>query len=177
MRKYGWHGIVVEPVPYLFKRLKETYAGQVGIAFENVAIGAEDGYKTFYRIKENAEPQNPYYYEYLGSFRKEVVLKHRYLIPHFDKYFMSEEIRCVSFTTLIDTHGVQKIDVLHIDTEGYDYEIIKTIPFERIRPHMILYEHSHLSATDKRACQVLLKEKGYRLRRMYKDTLAYTEAG
>src|SRR5262249_55266635 len=39
-----WHGIMIEPVPYVFQRLRANY-GPLGdrIALENVAIGAVDG--------------------------------------------------------------------------------------------------------------------------------------
>lgn len=170
--KYGWKGILIEPVPYLFQKLKTTYRGQESLIFENIAIANKDGYKTFYRVEENNEPGNPPWYDQLGSFRKEVVLKHRDKVPNLEKHLISEEIQCLSFDSLMLKHAVKKIDLLHIDAEGYDYEIIKTVPFARIKPHMILYEHKHLSGEDRRACLALLRANGYAILEMRNDTFA-----
>ncbi len=57
--KYHWKGILIEPIPFLFKRLKKTYENQNGLIFENIAISEKDGNKIFYRIEENHEPNNP----------------------------------------------------------------------------------------------------------------------
>ena len=46
--------------------------------------------------------------------------------------------------TLLDRHHVKKIDLLQIDVEGYDYELLKSFNFERIKPQLIRYEHRHL---------------------------------
>jgi FkbM family methyltransferase len=171
--KYKWRGILIEPVPYLYEKLKNTYAGQEGLDFENIAIADKDGYKTFYRVEEYYEPGNPLWYDQLGSFRKEVLLKHRNLVPNLEKHLISEQIPCLSFNSLLQERGVTKINLLHIDTEGYDYEIIKTIPFGLIKPYIILYEHKHLSREDKQACVSLLTDEGYRTLELHSDTVAY----
>jgi hypothetical protein len=62
---------------------------------------------------------------------------------------------------------------LNIDTEGYDFEIIKLIDFSEIKPSMILYEHIHLNAMDSTQCMNLLKDKGYSLIIQGKDTFAF----
>ncbi|MFZ2200003.1 MAG: FkbM family methyltransferase [Microgenomates group bacterium] len=171
--KYGWRGILVEPVFSMFRKLKNTYLGVKGLIFENVAIDAKDGYRKFYRLRDNNEPDMPIWYNQLGSFVKEVVEKHRDLIHNFDKYFVSQDVVCLSFKTLLETHEVSKVDLLHIDTEGYDYEIIKLIPFEIVKPKMILYEHIHLKLVDASECLELLKTQGYKILQTDYDVLAY----
>ena len=171
--KYSWRGILIEPVPYLYEKLKNTYAGQEGLVFENIAIADKDGHKTFYRVEENDEPGNPFWYDQLGSFCKEVLLKHRAMVPNLEKHLISEQIPCLSFNSLLKKCGVTKITLLHIDTEGYDYEIIKTVPFGLIKPYIILYEHKHLSRDDKQACVSLLTEQGYRTLELHSDTFAH----
>jgi hypothetical protein len=37
-QKYGWPGLLVEPLPDLFQRLQNTYHGYVNLSFANVAI-------------------------------------------------------------------------------------------------------------------------------------------
>ena len=42
-------------------------------------------------------------------------------------------------------HNVNDISFILIDTEGYDYEIIKLIDFEKYKPSILIFEHKHLS--------------------------------
>ncbi|MBK7697246.1 MAG: FkbM family methyltransferase [Saprospiraceae bacterium] len=37
------------------------------------------------------------------------------------------------------------IDLLHIDTEGYDWEILKQLRLAKYFPRPIIFEHKHLS--------------------------------
>jgi len=173
IQRYRWKGILVEPVSSLFRRLKHTYRNISGLIFENVAIRDEDGYRTFYRIEENAEPDNPIWYDQLGTFHRNVIEKHRDEIPNFDKHFLRERVRCISLNTLLKKHNVSTIDLLFIDAEGDDYEIIKHIPFGAIEPAMIWYEHQHLRRFDRTQCAELLSSHGYRLRKTEEDTFAY----
>jgi FkbM family methyltransferase len=173
--KNKWKGILIEPVPYIFKKLKRTYKGFKGLTFENVAIGERSGYKTFYRIERNNNPDNPAWYDQLGSFKKAVVEKHRNEIPDFYKNLISEKVRCISLNKLLSKHKVSKINLLHIDTEGYDYEIIKHIPFGTTKPEMIFYEHLHLTKSDENLCEKLLRDNGYKLMSTKEDTLAYLD--
>ncbi|MFA5155121.1 MAG: FkbM family methyltransferase [Patescibacteria group bacterium] len=170
---YKWHGLLVEPVQYLFEELKENYRNSPDIAFENIAISDHDGVETFYRVEKNNEPGNPRWYEQLGSFHKEVVLKHRCLVPNIDKHLISERIPVMSFQNLLKKYAVGKIDLLHIDTEGHDYQIIQNIPFATIKPKMILYEYRHLSPRDDQICKDLLTSQGYSIIQSHSDNFAY----
>ncbi|OGK32270.1 hypothetical protein A3F57_03775 [Candidatus Roizmanbacteria bacterium RIFCSPHIGHO2_12_FULL_36_11] len=173
--KYHWNGILIEPVRYIFKRLKKTYKSFSGLAFENVAIDNKDGYRTFYWIEKNSEPGNPFWYDQLGTFKKEVIQKHRNEIPNFDKYLIKERVKCLSFSKLLNKHSVYKIDFLCIDTEGYDYELIKLIPFDTLEPKMILYEHKHLSLSDNKQCEKLLEKHGFQLIKTDENMFAYKQ--
>ena len=48
--KYCWRGILIEPVQYLFEKLKHNYRDREGLIFENAAIAETDGCKAFYRL-------------------------------------------------------------------------------------------------------------------------------
>jgi FkbM family methyltransferase len=173
IKKYHWKGILVEPIPYLFRKLQQTYAGMQGLVFENVAIDKRDGQRTLYRVEENSEPNNPFWYDQLGSFSKEFVLRHRDMVPNLEAHLLSEDVPCLSMGSLLRKHGIRKLNFLHIDTEGYDYEIIKTVPFGTVKPDMILYEHQHLSDRDRKECFAFLRDLGYKVLKLRLDTFAY----
>src|SRR5574342_485666 len=53
-KKKGWKAVLVEPVPYLFERLKKNYGGSNRFTFENVAVN--NGEKAcFYWVDESAK--------------------------------------------------------------------------------------------------------------------------
>jgi hypothetical protein len=83
----------------------------------------------------------------------------------------------MSFQDLIQENHVKKIDLLQIDTEGYDYEIIKMIDFHEIKPHIIHFEHrinaEVMSRDEFRECMNYLYANGYFVMMTYSDAVAY----
>jgi hypothetical protein len=76
---------------------------------------------------------------------------------------------------LLEKHGIRTIDLLHLDTEGYDYEIIKQVNFRTFNPRIILYETVHLTDADRARCSEYLMSQGYNLINSYVDTLAHLD--
>ncbi len=172
VKKYGWKGILVEPVEYIFDKLKKNYRGVSGLQFERVAIGEKNGFKKFYHIQKSEGSNLPLWYDEIGSFYKTNLLRHTDRIPDIEKRIASEEVPVLTFETLLKKYDVSKIDFLQIDAEGHDYHILKQVPFERVKPAIILYEDRHLSEKQKKLCQQLLIKQGYTLVRGV-DCLAY----
>ena len=85
---------------------------------------------------------------------------------------VEEEIECVTLHEIFERNSVKKIDLLHIDTEGFDYDILSQVNLERFKPLVILYEHRHLSADKKEKAILLLKRAGYNCCEYGGDTLA-----
>ena len=157
--KYHLPGIMVEPVPYLFQRLLDNYKHEKNLFFENAAIGDSGKGLTFYSLPET--PGLPVWHNQLGSFRKDIILKHRFAIPNIEELILEEEINVISFDDLMKKYSVAQISLLFIDTEGYDYEIIKTIDFENYDIENILFENKHLSFEEHNDCITYLKAQGF----------------
>lgn len=170
--KHKWKGILVEPIKYLFNRLIKNYNNKRGLIFKNVAVSKKRGYKTIYYLKEQ-KTGLPWWHNQLGSFYKKNVLKHKDKIKNIKNYLIKEKVKCVTINDILKKNKVDKIDLLHIDTEGYDYEIIKSLNFKKIVPEMIFYEHKHLNIKNKNLCNKFLLNKGYLIIEGEKDTLAY----
>jgi FkbM family methyltransferase len=172
VRRYQWSGLLVEPVATYFERLKENYRGYLGLSFENAAISDTEGERAFYRIREDLD-YLPAWCAGLGTFYLDVLLTHRWAIPNLDAYVLEERVRCISLGQLLAKHGVRRIDLLAIDTEGYDYELIKQVDFDRMRPAMLLYEHQYIREADRKACEAMLRRQGYTLSRHLGNTFAF----
>jgi FkbM family methyltransferase len=159
-----WRGIMVEPVPYVFDRLRKNYEAYGRIALENVAVGDADGQMPFYHLIE-PRPDDlaslPDWYDGVGSFSREAVAGHVTHIPDIEERIVRRDVQVVTFDTLCRRNNVSRVDLLLIDTEGHDWEILKSIDFARWRPRLVIYEHYHLSPTARRAAREHLRLVGY----------------
>jgi FkbM family methyltransferase len=174
IRKRQWRGVMVEPVPYVFERLQRNYRRYRRLQLENVAIAQQDGHAPFYHLpKVSADEQAslPQWYDALGSFSRDIILSHKPYIPDIADRIACIEVPTVTFETLCQRNRIDHLDLVHIDTEGYDYEILKLIDFERWRPRLVIYEHHHLGAARPEA-EAYLRQHGYELMHEALDTWA-----
>ena len=161
---HDWTGIMVEPVPYVFERLRRNYAGVAGVTLENVAIADRDGELPFWRLSDAAPEERerlPSWYDGIGSLSREAVLSHARHIPDIEQRLVGEPLPCLTFESLCRKHDVERLDLLLIDTEGYDWDMIRGIDLERRHPRLLVYEHYHLSAEERAACRAHVERHGY----------------
>jgi hypothetical protein len=67
------------------------------------------------------------------------------------------------------------VHLLHVDTEGYDYEVLKTLDFGRHAPLSIFIEHRHLSDAHKTEMLHHLRTRGCSVRDCGGDYFAVNE--
>jgi FkbM family methyltransferase len=172
--RHSWSGVMVEPVPYVFARLRRNYGNFPGVRLENMAVAAspEPATLPFYYVAEApaTELDLPSWYDELGSFRKEVVLSHAAQVPDLEKRLVTIQVPCVTLEALCRRNGLAAVDLLHMDTEGYDAELLAAMDFRGLRPVLLIYEHKHLGEARRRQCQELLRGHGYALFEEDQDT-------
>jgi FkbM family methyltransferase len=164
---------MVEPVPYVFERLRANCADLQGVVLENAAIADRNGKLPFYHVaqEDGRERANlPRWYDGIGSFSREVVLNHASLVPDLDRRLVETYVACLTFDSLCRKHGVSHVDLLLIDTEGYDHEILKNIDWDAHRPRLIVYEHYHLASDERAAARDQLQSLGYEIKEEGFDT-------
>lgn len=146
-----WQGLFVEPVPYLFERLRRNYAGRDGLIFENVAIN-DGSMQPFYWIDPAARtemPDLPEWFDQLGSFNEGHVRTVPELGEVLLRYRRVTNVRGWTFQQLLDRHRITSFDILHIDTEGYDWQVLCQVDFMRYQPQIVIYEHKCLEPGDR----------------------------
>ena len=74
--------------------------------------------------------------------------------------------------TLLKKFGISTIDLLQIDAEGNDYKVVKIFKIDQFKPRAIIFEHAHLSETDKTSCLNHLKSHNYGVVHFGPNTLA-----
>jgi len=176
----NWTGIFVEPVDLMFQRLQKNYDFSERFIFENVAIGSTTETRKFYYVSENAKELGDSvssWYDQIGSFDKAHLLKHcTGRNSRLEPYIVEQEVKCVRLQDILDKHRVKKIDLIHIDAEGFDYEVLSQIDFKKYKPSIVIYEHYHLSVDEKLKAESILQTHGYTVTELEEDTLALLRA-
>jgi FkbM family methyltransferase len=185
VQQYHWRGLLVEPQPAVFEQLKQTYQHEPQLIFENALIGYEDGLATLYTIRDD-NSSLPFWLSQSASLNREIVkstlcywkqTRKLEAIPD-DYESLIEEVLLPSITvkTVLSKHNIAGVDLLIIDTMGFDFEILKMFPFETCKPAIIHFEHLMMPVADQQACFQFLANLGYGLTQVAQDTIAYLYA-
>jgi len=165
-------GIAVEPLPDFFKELTQTYAQHPQVKLVNAAIHRHDRRVTLFRVPRD-QPNVPDQVHGTASLNP----KHHELLGIPADIIVKEAVPAMSLAELFETCGVKRIDLLQIDTEGYDAEIVRML-FETVwRPELIRFEHGisegTMSVDEFWALGRLLMDNGYSVVTEDADAIAY----
>ena len=143
VKVHNWEGVLVEPVPYLFKRLKENYPTDSKVQFVQACCGSEEGIFPFYEVDESAEAISPVA-PFLSSFDRSVIMNHACFVPDMEKYINTIPIQTKRVDTIVKESGIGNIHVLVTDTEGHDDKVLSGYNFDNHRPMAVYMEHKHI---------------------------------
>ena len=173
---YNFKGIYVEPIPYLFEKLKNNIGGEN--LFENSAISDYIGkidmmtidqsvidsglvHNCFYGMSAVYPPKNG-----LGSEGDR---------PTVEKYGKLVSVNCITFDYLLYKHDIKKFDVVKIDAEGHDYHIFKQINLEKYRPSVVRIEWINLESDEKEKIKNIFDSNKYVYEISGQDIIGLTE--
>ena len=159
---HGWRGILVEPDPANFKKLKENYRSFERLIFENTGIGPEQGELLFYKIKDITD-QEPGWYDQVGSFDKKTFLKNISYGNGLDQRLVAEPLPVITFDQLLKKNNFGTPDLLHIDAEGFDYRILRSIDFTKYEICLVLFEGEWMTKTELKEIVQYLRRHDYRV--------------
>lgn len=166
-------GLVVEPLKDVFEQLAANYRPYPRVTAVNTAIHATLRSAEMYRVDPSKLEGLDVWARGIGSFKGQ---------HHVDAgipaaAMRKEVVSCVTLEELLQGHHVGEIDLLQIDTEGYDAEILRMIDFNRRRPAIIRFEHGMpngiMTHAELTACVALLMDHGYVVATEYFDAVAY----
>ena len=155
-------GLLIEPVPYNFNRLKANFQDSKRFLLEQVAIGSTPGEATFYSVDPSANKiiaGRKSFFEKIGSLNRKHILK--FLNGALEPFIVESKVKVCTLSGILKKNCIQDIHFLQIDTEGYDYEVLKTLDFANLSPVMIIIEHIHLSNAHKTEMVNLLRKYSY----------------
>ena len=152
-------GLIIEPLPHLFRQLKRNYRDMPGAILVNAAIASEPGTQTMYYA--DPKPGDPDWTDQLGSFSREQVEKHANMMSGGAIDIREKPVKCLDWKTLLEKYDVRRCEKLFIDAEGYDWFLVVSFPFNLFRPRSIMFEYFHLSPAQHACTMGRLRENGY----------------
>lgn len=170
IKKYDLPALLVEPLPDIFRSLENNYRDSPRVVLENCAISTQDGQQTMYRIVQ--KPGAPGWVTGLAGFDAQVLLKHKNQFPGIASCMETVSVRTMTIRSLLDKHHFEPVEILQIDTEGYDWEVLKMCLDSDVIPAVVNYEYIHLSLESQAECRKRLSTLGYTFLNIGKDTLA-----
>ncbi|MCU0327880.1 MAG: FkbM family methyltransferase [Chitinophagales bacterium] len=160
--------VFIEAIPSLFEELKKNYGFNENYNFVNCFVSNDEEKKEIFYFEQVIENNYPKWILQLGSFN-----------PNHGNDLFEKYPKLKKSSQKVESKSLKKIfeqffkpHFLHIDTEGYDYEILKSIDFNFHKPKYIMYEFVHLNNEDLLFSQELLKKQGYQLQKFETDILA-----
>ena len=150
----GWTGINVEPIESVYSKLIENRPQCINI---NCAVNNEDGFSEFILNKG--------YTEMISGLKNEFDPRHKNRLSvelsHFGGTTEIVTVPTKRLETIFTENNVSLVNYLSIDVEGAEFEVIKSINFDKVFIDVIGFENNY----EDQGLIIMnyLKEKGYRL--------------
>lgn len=157
--------VLVEPLPEVFRQLNERHASRPGIVCRQVAIDRVDGKRPLYTITEDC----PYTAGQLTSFSRDHLLKNGVKPCH----VKTIEVPTMPLSQILSDAGIERVDLLQVDTEGFDDVIVRMALELPTSPQFINFEHLHLAKEAEENLHRDLRIGGYSWVKSDWDTLAW----
>ncbi len=128
-----WKGLLVEPNPSIFEKLVRNHEkSESNLFFEKCAIGEVGEFTLYWYVEET----------WMASLNKEHVINQ---MKGENYKILEEKIKVISFSDLLlRNESFSNVNILVIDTEGWDAKIVQSINFECFKSDMIVFESAHI---------------------------------
>lgn len=165
-------GHILEPVKDYFNDLEKNYKDYPQINTLNIAIHNTENEMFINRVSKESQANLPKYTKGIASFKED----HHINCKVSSEHIIKEKVKCISLDDLINQNNISSIDLLQIDTEGYDAEIILNIDFTKFKPSIINFEYYVPNTMSKETYDniiSLLHKNGYEIWLEINDITAY----
>lgn len=146
-------GYILEPVLDYFNDLQKNYKHYPLIKTLNLAIHNTQKEMVIHRVDPQKSSILPKYSKGIASFNK----AHHLNCKISSNDIVEEVVDCISLGEFLIDNKIENLDLLQIDTEGYDSEIILNINFDEIKPSIINFEYYIPNTMSKETFDNILK--------------------
>lgn len=154
----NWTGINVEPIPEVFNKLSTNRPNCINI---NCAVSVEDGFADFIC--------NTGYTEMLSGLHKNYDNRHINRI-NTENQMMKSSSRMITvpvkrIETICDEHNIKHIHYLSVDVEGAEFDVIKSINFDKVFIDIVDFENNY----DDVSVPIIKYLEGFGFKMIYKS--------
>ncbi len=141
-RDHGWRGLLVEPIPELAKRCR---ANRPSAIVENVAL-VPAGFAgtsiemTFCNLMSQVKGAMKSAAEEADHIRRGKECQN--LTPY------NVSVPAKTLSAILDAHGIERVDLLSLDVEGFELAALAGIDFDRHAPRWMLIEARYREEID-----------------------------
>ncbi|UJP66657.1 FkbM family methyltransferase [Mongoliitalea daihaiensis] len=183
IKRDGWRGIMLEPQPDVYAGwLTKIHHQRPEIQTINAALAPVSGSMELFTISFSSDR----WATGLSSFDKSVLQrkiedgtiqkkakKAGVVLPkHKESWIAPRVISTITAKQLLSMLGETPLNLLVIDTEGYDFEILKMIDLSQVKPEVIVYEDEHFDEETRAICVAYLENNGYENHYVGRDAYA-----
>jgi len=126
--KRNWRGILIEPIPDLWKSLisknRKSFALNACIAHSKPLVAR-------FQIGGSLSGRDDAMDD-----------QHKKRLKNENPIDRSVSVPCFSLNTILKALGVQKVDMFSLDVEGGEFDVLKTIDFNRVDISTFVIEHN-----------------------------------
>lgn len=145
-KEYGWRGICAEPNPKFFEQLKRNRNCKISDQY----IGGITGKKVEFVMADVFGGAAEYANSDMHAGKRETYKEAGHV----------KTVESISLNDFLLQHGAPRdIDYISIDTEGSEYEILSTFPFDKWCVRLLTVEHNFTDNREK--IRKLLEGNGY----------------
>ena len=164
IKAYDWEGVIVEPVPEYFEKLRRTYEDRPRVRCVNAAIDAAAGPREMYKVKADVVraqlmKTGDNWLQGCACFSKDQLL--RCGLAEDDIEAVSVE--AIRGEDLVRNYDISDCDVLVIDVEGAEGVVFSSFDFGTWRPRIIIFESEAKSSEEIAAIETQLGAHGYEI--------------
>ncbi len=134
--------LLVEPFSIHNPEIHRHYAEIPNYRIENITITTDsDSRKPLFFCEADGPIRGPGCNYHVSSIDPAHLVKHGYAADT----LRTVEVPAMTLNELLATHRCEQLDFLFLDVEGIDFEVLKSIDFERFDITHLQVEHLHLN--------------------------------
>lgn len=141
---YRVSGLLVEPVEIYYQKLQKNYSKFSQITAVHRAIHNSEKSMKMFVARETSVGKRKTHINGMSSFSKIHLMQYGLLA---ETDIDEINVQCSSVAELLQEYEFLDINLLVIDTEGYDFQILEKLDLDVIRPKVVRFEHGLAART------------------------------
>jgi FkbM family methyltransferase len=172
VKRDRWSGVLLEPQKWVFEeQLSQVYRAHPNLVLLNAALDRQLGSRSIYSLSfTNARWatglssfDNTELLAGLesGSISERASMDNCTVPDDIGEAIREDRVETITFEEILQTYQFSKVDLLQVDCEGFDGEVVRMFPFDRVVPRFINFESVHLESSERAYLTGWLSDLGY----------------